>query len=93
MVFNIISKTVFREQHNFNLKTGMFEVQNMPVEIKVLENTSKAELLLPITEGFLFGNYEYDEYYLEDLWYTKGELEKLLKEWKEGDLVEYYAWW
>jgi hypothetical protein len=33
----------------------------------VLEDPAKAPELLPTQEGFFFGSYEYDEYYLDDL--------------------------
>ena len=46
----------------------------------VLADKSKAHKLLPCASGFFFGNTNYDEFYFEDLEYTKGVLEKYMKE-------------
>lgn len=43
----------------------------------VLADHDKAKELLPVTEGFFFGSYEYDEYYFDDLKDTVKMLEKL----------------
>ena len=63
------------------------EVGNDPV---------KAEKLLPTTSGFFFGSQEIDEYYWQDLAYTKDVLEKTLayqneqgRIYKEAELKEY----
>jgi len=56
----------------------------------------KAEKLLPTTSGFFFGSQEIDEYYWQDLAYTKEVLEKTLayqneqaRIYKEAELKEY----
>ena len=63
------------------------EVGNDPV---------KAEKLLPTSSGFFFGSQEIDEYYWQDLAYTKDVLEKTLayqneqgRIYKEAELKEY----
>jgi hypothetical protein len=43
----------------------------------VLKDTSKANDLLPPTKGFFFGSTEVDDYYIEDLNFTKDQLEKI----------------
>ena len=45
---------------------------------EILEDNSKASKLLPTTEGFFFGGTEYDEYYFEELEFTKTKLSELL---------------
>lgn len=45
---------------------------------EVLQDHSKASELLPTCEGFFFGGQEYDEWYFNDLEYTKDLLEKVL---------------
>lgn len=45
---------------------------------KVLNDLTLADKLLPITKGFFFGGYSYDEYYKKELQYTVDVLVKLL---------------
>lgn len=45
---------------------------------KVLADHSLAESELPTVKGFFFGSQEYDEWYFEDIEYTKHILEKVL---------------
>jgi len=70
--------------------------QILDVVKKVGNDPVKAEKLLPPTEGFFFGSQEIDEYYWQDLAYTKEVIEKTLayqKEqariYKEAELKEY----
>ena len=62
---------------------------------QVLANKKKAHKLLPCTTGFFFGNQDYDEYYFEDLEYTKKLLEKLTnnQELEKGWWLEYHSSW
>lgn len=46
---------------------------------KVLANLSLAPELLPVSKGFFFGAYEYDEWYTTDLRNTVCRLDKILK--------------
>lgn len=46
----------------------------------VLADKSKAEELLPSTNGFFFGGTDYDEWYFGDLTYTVERIEKILKD-------------
>jgi hypothetical protein len=55
---------------------------------EVLKDNSKAEELLPTTDGFFFGDTAYDEYYFKDLKYTKELIEKILN--CNGESIEYY---
>ena len=50
-----------------NLQSGM-----------VLEDTSVARSLLPTQDGFFFGSEEYDQWYWEDLEYTRDQLTRIL---------------
>lgn len=56
---------------------------------KVIQDASIARSLLPTQRGFFFGSMEYDEYYLEDIYYTKDVLEQSLAE--EADAEYYYS--
>lgn len=47
--------------------------------LDVLEDNSKAMELLPPKEGFFFGSYDIDEYYLQQLENTKSQLEPVLQ--------------
>ena len=42
------------------------------------EAVEEASKILPTSEGFFFGSNSYDEYYLDDLQFTKDELTKVL---------------
>lgn len=57
---------------------------------KVMEDTSVARELLPTQSGFFFGGTEYDQYYWQDLVYTKERLEKILGMVEEAD--DGYHW-
>jgi hypothetical protein len=47
---------------------------------QVKEDPSKADELLPTTEGFFFGGTDYDEYYMRDIEYTIEILQQVLLE-------------
>jgi hypothetical protein len=54
----------------------------------VLDNPEKAEESLPVTAGFFFGSYEYDEWYFD---YVKETIEILEKELSiENNNASYY---
>lgn len=50
----------------------------LDIVTRISKDHSLAEELLPTQEGFFFGSYDYDEYYFEDIEFTKKELSKLL---------------
>lgn len=54
----------------------------------VIEDPSVAHELLPVTSGFFFGGQDYDEWYLQDVEYTKSRLEAILS--RENDEGYYY---
>jgi len=88
-----------------------YDVQNLsPIEVQredveellsrcnaVLEDHSKAEELLPVTPGFFFGNYEYNEDYFQDVKIVKEYIEKeLLKRFDnlgDGEIIEFEIWY
>ena len=80
------------ESYRTNAKCEM--IPNM-VAGKVIRDASCAKALLPAREGFFFGSYEYDEYYIADLKDTVSMLEKALTAFpeKEGWDFEYYGSW
>lgn len=49
--------------------------------------TDTAEELLPTTSGFFFGSTDYDEWYVYDVMSCKRQFEKLLKNWKDNEVV------
>ena len=55
----------------------------------VLFKRKLAPKLLPVQEGFFFGDTEYNSEYFEDLQYTKTVLEEILKE-PDSMNVDYY---
>jgi len=57
---------------------------------EVLKDRSLAQDLLPTQAGFFFGATEYDEYYWENLEWTKKALKKLLKQAKDDDVTFIY---
>lgn len=59
----------------------------------VLEDNTQAVHLLPTMRGFFFGSIDYDEWYFNDVEYTKDKLEQLLEEAGEDDEFYYYAWY
>lgn len=60
---------------------------------QVEENHELAKDLLPGQEGFFFGSTEYDEYYFEDIRFTREKLELLLNEPNptEMNIIYYYS--
>lgn len=59
----------------------------------VIKNPKVAKKVLPTTEGFFFGKYEYDEDYYNQLVNVKKELEKLKDLDYEEYSVYYWGWW
>lgn len=46
--------------------------------IKVLDNPQDSKNLLPTADGFFFGSQAYDEWYMDDIKYTKDLLDQVL---------------
>ena len=57
---------------------------------QVLKNHNLAGELLPTEDGFFFGETEYNEYYFENLKYTKELLEKILNKNDFNNFNYYY---
>lgn len=74
-------------------KEQLEELLNLVEE--VLLDHSKASKLLPSQSGFFFGTHYYDEWYFEELKYTKELIERVLDFLKDngGYLVYYQASW
>lgn len=60
----------------------------------VLNNKEKASEYLPVSEGFFFGSYQYDEWYFRDIEKTRDLCEQLLREFdfKNYDLYYRSSW-
>jgi hypothetical protein len=59
---------------------------------KTVKNPSTAQQLLPTQEGFFFGSTDYDQWYIDDIKYTKDTLEKVLAEEPCGDYYYSSSW-
>ncbi len=59
----------------------------------VLIDKEEASQLLPVQEGFFFGNYEYNEYYWSDIQDTIEQLEKVLTEYPQEWSFKYQSSW
>lgn len=61
---------------------------------KIIDNAEICERLLPTQQGFFFGSYEYDEYYYENIKYTRDKLEFVLDmiDFDEYDLYYGSSW-
>ena len=60
----------------------------------VLEDHSKAEELLPTTDGFFFGSTEYDDWYFGDVECVKTTFESILEDFDpEEDILTMHCWW
>jgi hypothetical protein len=53
----------------------------------------EAPNLLPVQEGFFFGNYEYNEYYFSDIQDTIDQLESILKDVPAEWELRYHSSW
>jgi hypothetical protein len=56
-------------------------------------NKNKALELLPPRQGFFFGGYDIDEWYINSLKQTIKQIDDALSEYQEGDVWHYYASW
>lgn len=56
----------------------------------VLEDNLMAKYLMPTTEGFFFGAYDYDEFYFEDVERTVELLEEVLKQDDGKNTADYF---
>jgi hypothetical protein len=73
--------------------TGTEVVRNPNIEDgQRIADPSVANALLPTQEGFFFGGNEYDQYYYEDLEYTRETLAKVLEEPDDGSFYYDSSW-
>lgn len=76
-------------------KEKLVHLLNICKEVYVRrDDPSFAELVLPTMPGFFFGNYEYDDWYYENIKDTIDILTRVLEEidFDKYD-VYYWAWW
>lgn len=74
-----------------NLKSLLDTVNTVLDSIKSESSPETAKSLLPTTEGFFFGSKSYDEWYFQDLEYTKEILESALKD-ENGEYYYQSSW-
>ncbi len=67
---------------------------------RVLDNPALADELLPVQQGFFFGGYDYDEYYLGDVKEVREALRAILADEAERHSeglppcrYSYWSWW
>ena len=60
---------------------------------KVLKHHSLAEKLLPTQGGFFFGSTEYDVWYFDDVKNCKKQMKRLLKNFKDDELMYVVMSW
>ncbi|WP_159649690.1 hypothetical protein [Erysipelothrix aquatica] len=66
------------------------------VAIKILESRSieLGKVLLPIQTGFFYGNYEYNEFYFDDIATVLGATSDILENFNEKDHhLVYWCWY
>ncbi len=59
----------------------------------IMLDKDSAKDLLPVQEGFFFGNYEYNEYYFSDIQDTIDQLESILKDVPADWEFRYHSSW
>lgn len=59
----------------------------------VIQNHDLAEELLPVTEGFFFGSYEYDDWYYDDIAKTIEGINEVLKTFDNSYRFTYQSSW
>lgn len=75
----IIKNCANGEDHCQNIYMDLEDVKKLRNAInRVLAKNDLAEELLPVQEGFFFGNQKYDEWYFKNLEYTKDLLDKII---------------
>lgn len=60
---------------------------------KVLQNRKLAEELLPVTEGFFFGSYDYDDWYFQYIQETEQAIQEILETFDNNYYFTYQSSW
>ena len=55
----------------------------------VIEQPAMAASVLPTQQGFFFGSYDYDEWYMEDMKNTVNQIEKILEATPEDGWIDF----
>lgn len=83
---------------------GIDNCENYPVTIEqleklredcqeVLKNHTTAETIMPVMYGMLFGEYDYDKWYFNQLECTIKDLDEFLEKDHTNEEFYYHAWW
>ena len=59
----------------------------------IIKDNSTAENILPVYKGFFFGSYQYDQYYLKDIYYTIDVLTELINNYNFEFGMYYHSSW
>lgn len=77
----------------FDLSKQTLEALYADCEL-VLNNHNKAQEIMPTSNGFFFGSDAYNEWYFENIKYTRDMIKHILETTDfEADTVYYYEWW
>jgi hypothetical protein len=89
-VVDIISKS---EKKVIQVRSGWSGGEETYADVETYDCEEQIQELLPPTQGFFYGSYEIDEWYLDSVIETIEFLEKELPNCEEDDEFEYYASW
>ena len=83
------------EENCSNIEIDKCQIEDLVDACKaVLEDHSKAEELLPTTDGFFFGSTEYDDWYFGDVECVKTTFESILEDFDpEEYILTMHCWW
>ena len=62
------------------------------IDGKVIGDNTTAKEILPTQSGFFFGSEDYNEWYLQDIEYTIGVIEKALSDKRHGSIYYKSSW-
>lgn len=68
-------------------KENLIDLRNMAAAI--IREPAMAASTLPTQQGFFFGTYDYDEWYMEDMKNTVEQLDKILDSVKDREWVDF----
>lgn len=74
-------------------KEDILDIMSKATEILKEHDEETSKELLPTQSGFFFGSTDYDEWYYEDMVNILREFGKLLKDWRDDDIVFVYMSW
>ena len=86
----IMKKGKIKEGMILNKERGW---KNIIKDGEIIKNPKLAKKLLPTAEGFFFGSFDYDQYYMNIIDHTIKELTKIFEEYKKETTFTYNSSW